>query len=154
MVLEYQIDVGQASDDAACGMVRAAANRDSMVYDRLRPAQPLFQDNSPQPLGVLSRFVAVSSGETVGFADYEPASGYVKMLFVTPKHQGQGIASALLDLCGRACAVPLKLKTQSVNDGALAFYLKQGFRITGGYGEDDWHGTPVVWIELEREPAR
>ena len=153
MILEFELRVGSAADDATCGLVRSAASKASVVYARLEKAQSFLADDGPQELENMNRFVACRDDKVVGFIDYNAADGYVKMLFVEPALQGQGLATELLRLAAQGAKVPLHLRTQAVNDGALAFYLGQGFQIIDGEVENNWHGDSVVWITLSRRPG-
>ncbi len=146
----YTIRVGGPQDDAACGKLRAAASIASPVFRRLPKAQTFLADDGPEPINDLHRFIAIADGKPAGFVDYSVDDGYIKMLFVDPTHQGQGLAAALLGRAGDAVLLPLHLRTQAVNDGALAFYLARGFAIVGGEIEPDWQGERVVWIKLSQ----
>ena len=150
MAVDISYREGNGTDDAACGLVRAAASVASPVFQRLPGAQDFLRDLAPQDLGGRQRFVASIDDLIVGFTDFDMADGYVKMLFVEPAQQGQGIAGRLLHMAAEAAAAPLHLHTQAVNDDAIAFYLGQRFQITGGRVEADWHGARVVWLRLER----
>jgi ribosomal protein S18 acetylase RimI-like enzyme len=150
MVNVFEYKSGTTADDAACGCIRAAASKASTVIDRLPDAQAFLSDTAPQNLSSLHRIIALNERQIVGFVDFNPLDGYVKMLFVDPEWQGQGVASELLQMANGASEVPLNLRTQAVNDGALAFYLGQGFEVVRGELEADWHGARVVWITLSK----
>jgi GNAT superfamily N-acetyltransferase len=153
MVNVFEYRDGAPGDDVICGQIRAAAAIASPVYARLPAAQEFLGDQGPQPLSSLRRIMAMKDDEVVGFTDFNPLDGYVKMLFVLPVWQGHGIAGELLARVAEASEAPLNLRTQAVNDGALAFYLGHGFKIVDGAVEADWHGARVVWLTLRQEGA-
>ncbi len=154
--MAYKIKSGSADDDQACGLVRCAASRASGIAERLPGARQYLLADGPENLHDRCRLVAVTSGRIVGFVDFERSGDYVKMLYVEPEAQGQGIAGALLRRAVELLEIParsLHLKTQSANEQALRFYLRQGFTVAGAALEDDWHGATVVWLNLEGKPA-
>ena len=144
---------GTSSDDVICGHIRAAASIASPVFDHLPAARAFLGDQRPQPLSHLRRILALAGDDIVGFVDFDPPVGYVKLLFVLPVWQGRGIARTLLSRAATCSTQPLNLKTQSVNDRALAFYLGVGFDVTKAEVEADWHGAQVVWLTLCRDEA-
>lgn len=75
----------------------------------------------------------------------------VNVLFVRPRHQGQGIGSALLNEA-KAQAARLELWTFQKNDGARRFYLRHGFREAGrGDGSGNDEGLPDIRFVWEKE---
>ena len=151
MVNVFEYRDGASDDDVICGQIRAAASIASPVFDRLPAAQDFLGDQGPQPLSSLRRLMAMKDDEVVGFADFNPLDGYVKMLFVLPVWQGHGIAGELLARVAEASEAPLNLRTQAVNDGALVFYLGRGFKVIAGGVEANWYGARVVWLTLRQD---
>jgi len=151
MVNGVEFKIGTVANGVICGQIRASASVASPVYARLPAAQQFLGDRGPQPLSNLSRLLATKDEETVGFADFNRLDGYVKMLFVLPAWQGRGIAGELLARAAEASQAPLNLRTQAVNDGALGFYLRHGFKVVAGAVEANWHGARVVWLSLRQD---
>jgi putative acetyltransferase len=75
--------------------------------------------------------VAEGEGELMGFIAYEP-TGYVDLLFSSPRHARKGVATALyqqVEQVLRRSGV-----TQLVTEASLVarpFFERQGFRVTG-----------------------
>ena len=76
----------------------------------------------------------------VGFIDFDATAGHVVRLFVDGPHQGSGVGSALLRAAESACDGVVSLRTLDVNDSALKWYIRRGYRITGGNLQEDWAG--------------
>lgn len=72
---------------------------------------------------------------------------HVEMLFADPRFHRRGLGKALLDLAkGMHPRVLLDVNEQ--NAGALAFYQKQGFKVTGR-SELDSSGKPFPLLHME-----
>ncbi len=74
--------------------------------------------------------VAESGGRPVGFADLEPAEGYLDRLYVLPAFRGQGVAAALsaaLEETARAAGRRRVYTHASLT--ARPFFERQGFRV-------------------------
>ncbi len=138
-------------DDAACGeLVSRAASRAEYAR-KVRFALHFLADSSPLELPPsYVRWVAEQNGSLLGLVQFDPTAGYVKYLFTEPEAQGRGIGSALLQAAERAIEGPTRLTALWVNDTGILWYMRRGYRISGGELEADWHGGPVVWIELEK----
>ncbi|MCH7931562.1 MAG: GNAT family N-acetyltransferase [Proteobacteria bacterium] len=136
------------ADDARCGEIIASANGE--LAERVPHARAVLEDGSPLPRDGRERLIAEVEGKAVGFVDFEP-DGYIKYLFVAQRHHRRGAGSALLAAAERAIGAPTYLSVFAVNDRALRFYMERGYRIVGGEVEEDWHGGPVVRIELRND---
>ena len=70
--------------------------------------------------------VATHNGRVLGFIEYQPEQSHLNCLYTNPRHQRQGIATALL-----AAVLPPtdsgKAITADVSKAALVFFQKQGF---------------------------
>lgn len=70
----------------------------------------------------------------------------VDSLFVDPEWHGRGIGRAMIGHA-RSLAGPLKVDVNEQNPGALAFYLRLGFRVEGR-SETDSGGRPFPILHL------
>jgi ribosomal protein S18 acetylase RimI-like enzyme len=138
-----------AAEDRRCGRLAAAALLASGCADRLPHARPVFADVSPLPCQG-QRIVAEWDATLVGFTDVDPGKGRVRYLFVDPRFQGQGVGSALLRAAEAALGGAVSLSVLAVNDRALRWYVRRGYQIVGAELDEDWHGGPAVWLELEK----
>ena len=69
-----------------------------------------------------------ATGEVVAFMAF--VEDYLAALFVAPAHQKRGVGSRLLALAKKMRGT-LDLSVYAENERAVAFYQKNGFRITG-----------------------
>lgn len=69
-----------------------------------------------------------ASGEVWGFLSL--VDSYLAALFVLPGKQGAGIGSRLIETA-KSMREILRLHVYAENEGAVSFYKKQGFRVTG-----------------------
>lgn len=72
----------------------------------------------------------------------------LEMLFVRPASFGRGLGSLLVDHATRSLGIT-RVDVNEENEGALGFYLKQGFRIVSRE-ERDPQGTPHPVLHMER----
>ncbi len=145
-----------ARDDGACGDLVGRAAGSAPYASRIAFARSYISDRSPLPIPIgYRRIVAeTETGQIVGVAQFSLEERYLKYLFVLPEMQGRGVGTLLLGAVEADLGLPIRLSALSVNDAGLRFYLGQGYAIVGGSLEEDWHGGPVVWLELEkRAPA-
>jgi GNAT superfamily N-acetyltransferase len=140
-----------AGDDAACGELVGAAAGTAPYTSRIAFALDVIADRSPLPIpaGYL-RIVAEAHGRIAGLAQFSAEERYLKYLFVRPELQGRGAGGLLLAAVEEAIGLPVRLTALSVNDAGLRFYLRRGYAVVGGVLEEDWHGGPVVWLDLEK----
>jgi len=74
-------------------------------------------------------WVAEVAGEPVGFSDLEP-DGHLDMMFVHPAHQGQGVATALLErIEAEARTLGLFRLHLEASITARPFFERRGFRL-------------------------
>ncbi|MBU1375276.1 MAG: GNAT family N-acetyltransferase [Alphaproteobacteria bacterium] len=88
-------------------------------------------------------FVAIEAGRIVGMAALYRPQLFLHSLYVTER--GRGIGKALLDHVLAAAGGRLSLKCQAANNGAQAFYRREGFRCAEA-GEDGG----VAWLRFVR----
>ena len=85
-----------------------------------------------------------ATGEVVAFMAF--VEDYLAALFVAPAHQKRGVGSRLLALAKKMRGT-LDLSVYAENERAVAFYQKNGFRITGERRSDRSHraahGFPI-----------
>jgi ribosomal protein S18 acetylase RimI-like enzyme len=100
-------------------------------------------------------FLARRDGRIVGFAAtrrLDPERSELAGIMVHPGHRG-GVGTQLLDVAIAAVAGEgarrIVVHTEADNEGALAFYERNGFR-RAGTGTDDVGGTGVPVVILER----
>jgi putative acetyltransferase len=87
----------------------------------------------------------VDQGDVLGFVSLNARK--VEALFVDPVFMGQGAGSRLLQHARQLKGSPLTLDVNEQNPGALAFYLKQGFTVTGRSPVDGM-GLPFPLLHL------
>ncbi|MGF1562122.1 MAG: GNAT family N-acetyltransferase [Geminicoccaceae bacterium] len=140
--------------DTAVGRLRARAVGASVLPERLPAARSYLLSGAPCKRSGDVRFGAIdSASELLGFCDLRLRDGYVQYLFTAPEQRGSGVGTALLARAQRECGGPIWLLAHAVNDRSVLWYLRRGFRITGGHSER-WHGADVVWLRLARERAQ
>ncbi len=149
--MTFTLREGCEADNAACGILVSRAAMAADYASRISFARAYFAATAPLALPAgFQRIVAVDERGLVGLVQFDPNERYVKYLFTDPRAQGLGVGSALLDAAETAIDAPIRLTTLWINDRGLLWYMRRGYRITGGEMEADWHGGPVVWIELEK----
>lgn len=93
--------------------------------------------------------VVETSGLMVGAAQFEPASGLLRALFVDPELQGQGVGTALLaavEMRARESRCNRLFGAMSLN--AVPFYRRAGFRVRGKPEPvPGLASVPVQWME-------
>jgi putative acetyltransferase len=78
------------------------------------------------------------------------ADGHMHALFVDPAHHGAGVGRALVAR-GIAESPALTTDVNEQNPGALAFYRRLGFVVTGrSETDDDGRPYPLLHLRLER----
>jgi putative acetyltransferase len=82
----------------------------------------------------------------MGFAGV--AAGKVEMLFVAPRHRGQGVGKQLLNYAIEHLNAEL-IDVNEQNAQAVGFYFKQGFEVIGRCEEDGLgHPFPLLHLRL------
>ncbi len=140
-----------AADDVACGDLVGRSAGAAPYAARVAFALDYIADRAPLPIPEgYRRIVAEAGGLMAGLAQFSPGERYLKYLFVHPEMQGRGVGGLLLAAVEEAMGLPVRLTALSVNDAGLRFYLRRGYAVVGGALEEDWHGGPVVWLDLEK----
>lgn len=76
------------------------------------------------------------TGGIAGFAMIEPNSGNLLRIIVASSARGNGVASALLDRCKRACANGIRIAINPANERAVGFFLREGFAADDAQASD------------------
>ena len=113
-------------------------------------ARAALEDASPFACDMGERLIAEQGGAVVGFIDFVSTTGSIPYLFVLPLAQGQAVGGTLLEAAEAASAGPAQITVPAVNEHALGWYLRRGYREVGRQVQDDWHGGRVVWILLAK----
>jgi GNAT superfamily N-acetyltransferase len=75
--------------------------------------------------------VAVLENQIVGFISWWPPNNFVHNLFAAPTFTRRGIGRKLLAACLAEIGRPATLKCVKLNELALAFYQRLGWRVAG-----------------------
>lgn len=114
-------------------------------------AQSLFVDVVRPYDSVL----ALAAGQTLGFAQLDPASGRLRALFVAGDIQGHGLGRALLGCMERlAIAQGRRRMHGAMSLNAVLFYEQAGFRRTSGNDRLALPGATVRVVPMEKPLAR
>ena len=96
--------------------------------------------------------VAETGGTVAGFIAF--AEGWVHHLYVAPEFQGRGVGTTLLEVAKRANP-SLQLWVYEVNEPAIRFYEKQGFRaVEHTDGAANEAKRPDVRMRWDARPPR
>ena len=76
-------------------------------------------------------FVAVDAGRIVGALVVNPETGYLDQLVVATTHQNRGVATLLIAQAHALAPRGLELHVNQDNAGAIRFYERRGFAVTG-----------------------
>ena len=93
-------------------------------------------------LPVAEIVIAEAGGAMVGFVTVDAKALYLDQIVVAPTHWRSGIGTALLAEARRMSPGGLDLDVNTDNAGAISFYRKEGFAITGE-GKNPISGKPV-----------
>jgi len=78
----------------------------------------------------LKPYVVQKGGEVLGYADLQP-TGYIDHFFVSGKHQGSGIGTALMRrIHEEAAAMDIPALSSDVSLAAEGFFMRHGFAVT------------------------
>jgi putative acetyltransferase len=107
------------------------AEIEALVRDIYLPAAELWvaADESAPPVG----FIGLSGA-------------HIDALFVAPNAHGRGVGRRLVEHA-RGMPRPLSVDVNEQNEGALAFYRRLGFRVSGRSPTDD-QGRPYPLLHL------
>jgi ribosomal protein S18 acetylase RimI-like enzyme len=137
-------------DRASCQRIAAQA-----ALSSYGPRMPEFRDRfvETQPLEPAdARIVAVRDGAVAGFLDL--VGSHVSNLFVDPRHQGQGIGTALMVEAERQAAGDLTLSVFTVNTDARRLYERLGFQAEGVKTVPFAGSSAEVWIMRKPRPGQ
>ena len=144
----FVLDLWAAAGPDAPGLTGAT---DEVIAEISRPEEILLRLGGPER----RMFLARRDGRVVGFAATRRLDGATCELagiMVHPGHRG-GVGTPLLDAAIATVAAEgarrMVVHTEADNDGALAFYERNGFR-RAGTGTDEVEGTGVPVVILER----
>lgn len=121
------------------GAVRATHH--FLGEDEIQILLPLVRDEYVPELEIL---VAIEDGVPVGFVGLDGSK--VEMLFVDPDRHGRGIGKTLLNHVAEMRG-SLRVDANEQNPGAVAFYLKSGFKQVGR-SELDGSGKPFPLLHM------
>ncbi len=72
--------------------------------------------------------VASINNQPVGFISIWLPDSFLHHLYILPSHQRQGIGKALIQKAQEMVEEPLTLKCLDLNEGAMNFYLNNGWK--------------------------
>jgi GNAT superfamily N-acetyltransferase len=133
-------------DAAACAAIFNAWVDATDWMPRVHPPEDVERHFRETVLPTRSVTVAERAGEVVGFVAL--AAGHVDGLYLAARARRQGIGSALLAAAKATCPDGLTLWTFVANEGARAFYGRQGFaelRHTDGDNEESLPDILLAW---------
>ena len=95
--------------------------------------------------------VAVVDGKLAGFADLDPAAGYLDRLYVHKDYQGRGAAAAMAEaLEGYALGRGLRKVTVHASRTARPFFEQRGYRVL--YAQQlERRGVPLEDFAMEKD---
>ncbi|MGF1477499.1 MAG: GNAT family N-acetyltransferase [Geminicoccaceae bacterium] len=139
--------------NAACGQLVGRSAGEAIYVAKIAFAKRYIADKSPLELPAsYRRLVICRKGEIRGLIQFELESGYIKYLFTDPDYECQGIGSALLGAAETMIAGRSWLSVLWVNDRGLIWYARRGYHVFASSLEADWHGGPVLWLDMEKKP--
>jgi GNAT superfamily N-acetyltransferase len=113
-------------------IARAVEHGCANHYDQWQRRAVVVSYGSHLFVEALERFeciVAEQSGQLVGAAQFDPADGRMRALFVDADHQGRGLGGALLtEVEARAFAKGLRRLHGAMSLNAVRFYSRHGFQ--------------------------
>jgi putative acetyltransferase len=72
-----------------------------------------------------------ANGRPLGFATFDPVTGWLDQIVVAPAAFGTGIGAALLAVVKAQCPSGVSLDVNTDNPRAIGFYRREGFRRVG-----------------------
>ena len=118
------VRLAKADDGQRCAEIYLASRRAAFHW---QPAGSFVLEDYQRAIEDEEVWVAEIDGVAVGFASIYRPENFVHNLFVDPRWQHRGIGTVLLE---RACAHlfrPARLKCLAANQGARAFYERNGW---------------------------
>ena len=157
------VQIRDARDDDSTGIRRVVRKTWAATYRGIIPedvqAKFVRQAYSEESLarrmegGVF--LVAERNGKVVGFANFYPVSGEVRLaaIYLLPDEQGRGAGTRLLEAGASRFPPEAKLTLRVARDNlpARRFYEARGFREAGSFTED-FFGHELREVEMVREP--
>ena len=113
-----------SGDELRCAEIFLASRRAAFHW---QPADPFDLDDYRRSVEDEEVWVAEIGNLVVGFASIYRPDNFVHNLFVDPRWQHRGVGTILLE---RACSHlfrPARLKCLAANQGARAFYERNGW---------------------------
>ena len=92
-------------------------------------------------------YVYEEGGRVAAFVSIYPPQSFIHHLYVLPVYQKRGIAKALISHLRNKFELPLSLKCESNNEGAISFYKKTGWKLFNSGSEID--GTEYILMTLD-----
>jgi GNAT superfamily N-acetyltransferase len=121
----FQLREAKASDYTQLQQIYLRARRACDCFD----AQFITMERLHQLLKGETVHVAERDGCPLGFIAVIANESFIHHLYTDPAAQGQGVASALLDLCEQRYPLPLKLTCIASNHNACRFYRNRGWAV-------------------------
>lgn len=95
--------------------------------------------------------MAMAGGQTIGFAQLDPAAGRLRALFVSGDVQGHGLGRALLECMERLAISHGRRRLHgAMSLNAVAFYERAGFRRCAGNDRLSLLGAVVRVVTMEK----
>ena len=147
-------------------MIRAATHDDaaacSAILHQWIMETPWFPNHAPESASeqaMLDRintstvFVAENGMGVNGFVAF--GDGVLDCLYLTPEAREKGLGKIFLDRAKDDCNSGLTLWVLAQNTRAIAFYIREGFAITGeGDGSDNEENLPDLRMEWPPKEAQ
>ncbi len=147
--IEFLIREGTTLEEAACNRIYRLSFNNSLFNTSILNNSLSLADPPPLSRQSCLSLVAKIKNRTVGFVDYTVSKGHIKSLFIHPEFQDRGIGTAMLGAAQNRISGPIDVNVLSTNQGTILWYMKRGFKITGGWS-DRLNGIRVVWIKMTR----
>ncbi|MFI4874910.1 MAG: GNAT family N-acetyltransferase [Blastopirellula sp. JB062] len=112
-------------DWPACAKIFYAARKGAFHW---MPSEKIRFDDFEQATADEPIWVAERRRIIVGFVSWWPPENFIHNLFVSPDAQRCGVGEKLLSACLAQIGRPARLKCNTANASALAFYEKLGWR--------------------------
>jgi ribosomal protein S18 acetylase RimI-like enzyme len=139
---DVELRLFSEEDRASCQRIAALAALSS-YGSRMPEFRGRFVETQPlEPAD--ERIVAVREGTVAGFLDL--IGSHVSNLFVNPRHQGQGIGTALIAEAERRAAGDLTLSVFTLNPDARRLYERLGFQVEEVRTVPYAGSSAAVWV--------
>jgi len=137
--MSFSIQHATPNDREDLAQIYLAARRTHFFWEDPRTLSLADFDRDSQ--GEVIHTARAANGLLTGFVSVFERESFIHLLFVAPGHEHQGIGSALLQHLETRLRFPHQLKCVQVNEAALAFYQRQGWKLLApGYdGRNDYY---------------